>query len=67
MRTLAALTFALLSLLLVSNAYAYYNITYTNTTVILNNNQSGHVIEQFSMFISNDSLSQYLSNRNAVG
>ncbi len=67
MRTLGVFAFALLSLLLVSNAYAYYNITYTNTTVILNNNQSAHVIEQFSLFVSNASLSQYASNRNAVG
>ncbi len=57
---------AALALLALSNTYAYYNITYVNTTVILNGNTSAHVVEQFTLFVSNSSYSQYESNRNAV-
>ncbi len=67
MKPFLPLAFAIFSLLLLSNAYAYYNITYTNTTVLFNGNQSAHVVEQFTLFVSNSSYSQYLSNRNAVG
>lgn len=61
------IVFALASFIAISNAYAYYNITFSNTTVILNQNQSAHVVEQFNLFVSNSSLTQYLTNRNAVG
>ena len=66
MRFLALLAFASVALALVPNAFAYYNITYVNTTVTLNNSTSAHVQEQFTVFVSNSSYSQYNSNRNAV-
>lgn len=51
----------------ISNSYAYYNLTNINTTIILNANQSSHVVEQFTFYISNASISAYQQNRDAIG
>ncbi len=67
MKSLIIFASAVFALLALSNVYAYYNITSINTTVILNSNNSAHVIEQFTLFVSNSSYSQYISNRNAIG
>ena len=66
MRFLALLAFASVALAVIPNAFAYYNITYVNTTVTLNSSTSALVQEQFTLFVSNSSYSQYNSNRNAV-
>ncbi len=50
-----------------SNAYAYYNITYINTTLILNPNQTAHVIEVFTVYASNTSITTYQQNKDAIG
>lgn len=55
-----------LALLMVPSTYAYYSITYVNTTITLNSNTSAHVQEYFTLFISNSSYGQYNSNRNSV-
>ncbi len=48
------------------NAFAYYNVTFLNTTVILNStNTNAKVIETISLFVSNASLSQYETSRAA--
>jgi hypothetical protein len=57
------LTFALLAVLSVN---AYFNVTYINTTVILNSNNSAHVVESLNLFISNSSINQYLQDRPAI-
>ena len=49
------------------SVHAYYNITAINTTVTLYKNTSAHVIETFNLFVSNSSMQQYLTNRDAVG
>jgi hypothetical protein len=48
-------------------AHAYYNLTYVNTTVVLNQNQSAHVVEELGLYVSNSSINQYLQNRDAIG
>ncbi len=53
--------------LMLANSYAYYNITSINTTLILNTNQSAHVVEQFIIYISNTSISTYQQNKDAIG
>lgn len=55
------------ALVLLGSAQAYYNITAINTTVTLSGNSSAHVIETFSLYISNSSVQQYVKNRDAVG
>lgn len=55
------------SLVLLGSVHAYYNITFVNTTMILNGNTSAHVIETFNIYVSNSSMQQYVQNRNAVG
>ncbi len=45
---------------------ASMNVTYLNTTLILNTNNSAHVIETLSLSISNNSVQQYLQDRDAV-
>ena len=50
-----------------ANVYAYYNVTYINTTMVLNQNQSARVIEDFSVYVSNSSVSQYILDRAAGG
>ncbi|MGB9732359.1 MAG: hypothetical protein ACP5HF_01560 [Candidatus Micrarchaeia archaeon] len=58
---------ALFSILLASTpANAYFNVTYLNTTVILENNTDAHVIEVLTLFISNSSVQQYLLYRQAI-
>jgi uncharacterized protein YpmB len=55
------------SLVLLGSANAYYNVTFINTTLILNGNSSAHVVETFNIYVSNSSMQQYTQNRNAVG
>ncbi len=61
------LAFAAVAALLLSGVHAYYNITFINDTVILNSNTSAHVIETFTLHISNASAQDYLKNRDAIG
>jgi len=53
-------------LLTFSNLHAYFNVTYLNTTVILQKNTSAHVIEVITLYISNSSLNQYTQDRQAI-
>ena len=55
------------ALLVLGSSNAYYNITSINTTIILNANTSAHVVETFTLFVSNSSVNQYMQNRDAVG
>lgn len=57
----------LLLMALLPSMHAYYNITAINTTVTLYKNTSAHVVEAFNLFISNSSVQQYQTNRDAVG
>ncbi len=66
MRFFAVLALASLVLAAVPSVFAYYNITNTNTTVVLSTNGSAHVLEQFTLFVSNSSFENYNSNRNAL-
>jgi hypothetical protein len=61
------LVMGLFLLVLLGNVKAYYNITFVNTTVVLNSNTSAHVVETFDVYVSNSSVSQYTKNRNAIG
>ncbi|MGC9204768.1 MAG: hypothetical protein ACP5FN_00600 [Candidatus Micrarchaeia archaeon] len=65
MRLLAYVAFAAL-LLIISSSHAYFNVTYLNTTVILQKNTSAHVIEVITLYISNSSLTQYEQDRQAI-
>lgn len=67
LKALPAFSFAMLLFLFLGNAHAYYNITFINTTLVLNSNQSARVIETMDIFISNSSVAQYIQSRNAVG
>ncbi len=55
---------AIFSIMLLSSAYM--NVTYLNTTIILNNDTSAHVIEIVSLSISNSSIQQYNHDRDAI-
>lgn len=66
MRLRFALIF-LFSLMMFGSFSAYYNITFVNTTIVLNSNTSGHVVEVFTLYVSNSSLQQYQTDRDAVG
>jgi len=48
------------------NVNAYFNVTYLNTTVVINNNGSAHVVESLNLFISNSSIAQYQQDRQAI-
>jgi len=56
----------LIASFLMLQANAYFNVTYLNTTVILQNDTSAHVIEVITLFMSNSSVSQYLQYRQAI-
>lgn len=58
--------FVLLVIGLAIQVNAYFNVTYLNTTVILQNDTSAHVIETLTLFISNSSVPQYLQYRQAI-
>ncbi len=61
-----AMLLGLLSVFAIAaNAYAYYNVTYINTTMMLNKNQSAHVIENFYVYVSSSSVNQYNLDRAA--
>ncbi len=45
---------------------AYFNVTYLNTTVILQNSTKAHVIEVVTLFMSNSSVPQYMQYRQAI-
>ncbi len=60
------LMFVLTASISLGNAFAYYNVTFLNTTVILNgSNTDAKVIETISLFVSNSSLQQYSTSRAA--
>jgi hypothetical protein len=61
------LSTAALMLLFLGSMSAYYNVTYLNTTLILNKNQSAQVIENIGIYVSNASVSQYIASRGAFG
>ncbi|MGC8662258.1 MAG: hypothetical protein ACP5RT_00510 [Candidatus Micrarchaeia archaeon] len=58
--TLLVLAFAILEV------NAYFNVTYLNTTVILENNTNAHVTEVITIFMSNSSVEQYIRYRQAI-
>ncbi len=63
----AALLMALFSsIYMFSTASAYFNVTYLNTTAILNHNTSAHVVETLTIFVSNSSIGQYEQDRRAI-
>lgn len=66
MRGLDLVAFAIFASIMLGSASAYMNVTYINTTIILNRNNSAHVIEVFSLYISNSSISQYNTSRQAI-
>ncbi len=53
-------------MMLALNLNAYMNVTYLNTTVILNQNSSAHVVEVLNLYISNSSIGQYTDDRAAI-
>jgi hypothetical protein len=55
-----------LALLIVPLSHASYIVTSINTTVTLNQNTSGQVIEIFKVSVSNASVSQYTADRLAL-
>ena len=61
------LLFYILPLLLLStNVFAYLNVTYLNTTVILNKSTSAEVVETLLVNMSNSSVGQYLQDRQSI-
>lgn len=54
------------SLFLFASANAYFNVTYLNTTVMLYKNTSAHVVESFTILMSNSSVAQYNQDRRAI-
>ena len=55
--------FAMLTL----SVNAYFNATFLNTTIVLNENtSSAHVVESLNVYISNSSVSQYQQYRQAI-
>jgi hypothetical protein len=60
------LPFIAVIFVLVSTAGAYMNVTYLNTTIILNQNTSAHVVEVLDVYISNSSIPIYLQDRAAL-
>ncbi|MDE1825013.1 MAG: hypothetical protein KGH61_04870 [Candidatus Micrarchaeota archaeon] len=61
-----ALPLLLLAALLLPSVNAYFNATYLNTTVVLNPNNSAHVVESVNLYISNTSFTQYAQDRQAI-
>ncbi len=53
-------------LLLTANVFAYLNVTYLNTTVILNKSSSAEVVETLLVNMSNSSVGQYLQDRQSI-
>ncbi len=49
-----------------STAFASMNITYTDTTIILNNSTSAKVVELYTLNITNSSINTYLGDRQAI-
>ncbi|MEM0086683.1 MAG: hypothetical protein QW774_00105 [Candidatus Micrarchaeaceae archaeon] len=66
MKGLELAAFAVFAVMIFGSASAYMNVTYLNTTITLNRNNSAHVIEVLSLYISNSSISQYNTSRQAV-
>ncbi len=60
------LSFALVLLFMVNSASAFFNVTYLNTTVMLNTNNSAHVVESLTLYMSNTSISTYDTDRSAI-
>lgn len=52
--------------LLSTNVFAYINVTYLNTTVILNKSPTAQVVETLIVNMSNSSINQYLQYRQAI-
>ncbi|MGI0141147.1 MAG: hypothetical protein ACREBF_00645 [Candidatus Micrarchaeales archaeon] len=57
---LLLMSFAMLSV------NAYLNVTYLNTTIVLNTNGSAHVVEALNLYVSNSSIAQYQQDRQAI-
>ena len=57
----------LIASFLMLQANAYFNVTYLNTTVMLQNDTSAHVIEVITLFMSNSSVPQYLHYPSCLG
>ena len=53
-------------ILLSTNTFAFMNVTYLNTTIILNKSSSAEVIENLFVNISNSSVQQYLLDRQSI-
>jgi hypothetical protein len=66
MRIISALFSAIMLCFLCGNAFAYINVTYLNTTVVLNTSSTARVIETLTINMSNSSVGQYLSDREAI-
>lgn len=52
--------------LMLLNLHAYFNVTYLNTTVVLNTTTSAHVVEKLGVYLSNTSTNQYVQDRQAI-
>lgn len=66
MRMAQLLFSAALVLFLSGISSAYMNVTYLNTTVVLNTSTSARVVETLTINMSNSSVAQYLQDRQAL-
>lgn len=60
------LLYSVVACLIATTTLASMNVTYFDTTVILNNSTSAKVVEQFVLNVSNSSVSTYLGDRQAI-
>jgi hypothetical protein len=66
MRIVPVLFLCLMLMILPKISFAYLNVTYLNTTVVLNTSTTARVVETFTINMSNASVSQYLQDREAI-
>ncbi len=66
MNKLPLLSFAAVVLFLAATSYASINVTFVNTTVILNGTPRAHVIETLNLQVSNSSIGVYEQDRVAL-
>ena len=61
-----ALPLLLLVTLALPSVNAYFNATSLNTTIVLSQNNSAHIVESVNLYISNSSFTQYVQDRQAI-
>ncbi len=60
------LLYTVAACLIMTTVLASMNVTYLDTTVILSNSTNARVVEQFTLNISNSSITTYLGDRQAL-